>query len=135
MTLIGDATAIHAGDVAAVAVYAGAVKVWPTAAPLPPADQTSQWMPGGTNLIVGQSLGSPPHTGSVITDVPRAASHGPGPATLVIGVETINLQAAFPAGLTGQQAGALWDGNRVRFTWTFTFRYVLSTAEVLGPTP
>jgi hypothetical protein len=38
MTSIRDAAAVYAGGVRAVAVYAGAVKVWPTAPPPPTGD-------------------------------------------------------------------------------------------------
>jgi hypothetical protein len=37
MTALGTAAKVYAGSTAAVAVYAGSVKVWPTAAPQPPA--------------------------------------------------------------------------------------------------
>jgi hypothetical protein len=37
MTVLGTATKVYAGGVAASAVYAGSVKVWPTAPPEPPA--------------------------------------------------------------------------------------------------
>jgi hypothetical protein len=37
MTVLGAASKVYAGGVGAVAVYAGSVKVWPTAAP-PPAE-------------------------------------------------------------------------------------------------
>jgi hypothetical protein len=37
MTVLGTATKVYAGGVAASAVYAGSVKVWPTAPPPPPA--------------------------------------------------------------------------------------------------
>jgi hypothetical protein len=37
MTVLGTATKVYAGGTAAVAVYAGSVKVWPTAPPPPAA--------------------------------------------------------------------------------------------------
>jgi hypothetical protein len=37
MTVLGAASKVYAGGTAAVAVYAGSVKVWPTAPPEPPA--------------------------------------------------------------------------------------------------
>jgi hypothetical protein len=37
VTVLGTAAKVYAGNVPAVAVYAGSVKVWPTAPPEPPA--------------------------------------------------------------------------------------------------
>jgi hypothetical protein len=42
MTVLGTASAVYVGGTAAVAVYAGSVKVWPTAPP-PPAGEPADW--------------------------------------------------------------------------------------------
>jgi hypothetical protein len=42
VTVLGTASKVYAGNVAAVAVYAGSVKVWP-AAPPPPVGEPADW--------------------------------------------------------------------------------------------
>jgi hypothetical protein len=64
MTVLGTATKVYAGGVAAVAVYAGSVKVWPTAPPGPPPSM----------VIVGAKFGV-----WLKSPVPQADLKGPQP--------------------------------------------------------
>jgi hypothetical protein len=131
VTALGEAKALYAGAVAAVAVYAGAVKVWPT---LPDVDSTAAWDLGA--LQIGADNWGSPASGSVVVDVPTGGPQDQSSAAVLVGIHPVALSRVFPSGLTKAQATALWAGNRVRFVWaSIQSAPTFTQITVLGPTP
>jgi hypothetical protein len=131
VTTLGEAKAVHAGGVAAVAVYAGAVRVWPT---IPDVDSTAIWDLGA--LQIGADNWDSPASGSVVVDVPTGGPQDQTPVAVLVGLHPVSLSRVFPGGLTRAQATALWAGNRVRFIWaSIQSAPTFTQITVLGPTP
>jgi hypothetical protein len=130
MPLIGDAAKIMAGATAATAVYAGAVKVWPTAVV---ADYTALWVDTETpyyalNLQVqAERLVSPPPNGSFTVDVPVRPGTVRFPTNRLGAIDSFSASRlgwnaggavtsmSFRTPVTNQQA-VQWGGHVVRFT-------------------
>jgi hypothetical protein len=136
VTVLGTASKVYVGNVAAVAVYAGSVKVWPTAAPEPPgaswppapkagADGVGRWRmdhPNTGGLLVLE-IASTRRDGNVTIDIdpytgtPQAASnpfrgfmwqpYTPG------AFPVLNMQLSAP--VWNGYYPAQWGGHRLRF--------------------
>jgi hypothetical protein len=81
MTVLGTASAIYVGSTAAVAVYAGSVKVWPTAPPGPPPSM----------VIVGAKFGV-----WLKSPMPQAELKGPQPYPVTFELDPTWFDSASP---------------------------------------
>jgi hypothetical protein len=146
MSVLGEAAKVYAGGVAAVAIYAGDVKVWPLGPPpLPSPVGHATWTQessGRLKFVVDTPNGYTPG--------PYVIAVAPSPGTLTHPLYVLG-QTNLPGAVTfwgGQAAGAhfypesqmknqeavdAWAGNLVRFTFDNQRR--ITAVEVLGPVP
>jgi hypothetical protein len=141
MTVLGTATRVYAGGTAAVAVYAGSVKVWPSAPPPPAVDGHGSWAIAAPALNLNIDRAAAPGTWTI--DI----GPYPGPVfnpTAYLGQgATTGESRTFWAGtpvtwspsshITNADAVAQWAGKRVVFTLDGSSR--ITAVTVLGPTP
>jgi hypothetical protein len=136
MTVLGTAAKVYAGGVVASAVYAGTVKVWPTAPAPPPSMATASWSTGMNQVLMTIVAPSPPIAGSY--DV----ACGPNP-----GYNTLQRRFAWSDTSAGgattllNLANAVWNGyypeqwadHVVRFTLDGAHQVV--AFQIIGPVP
>jgi hypothetical protein len=131
MTVLGTASAVYVGGTAAVAVYAGSVKVWPTAPP-PPAGEPADWSFDDISGQLRLSVRSVPEpTVGLAIAVPPGPDPVPNPANFLgqssaAGLATIFFYNPGRRGwavrtsgwdsLTNAQAVSLWGGRTLYVT-------------------
>jgi hypothetical protein len=126
MTVLGTATKVYAGGVAASAVYAGSVKVWPLAAP---AGVPAVWeynpdvlqlrlIIDATVPTVGMAIAVPPGPDPVPDPTYHLGMFGPSGQSSVFFRNPGPRQWILdpPTGLTNAQAVAQWGGQTVYVT-------------------
>jgi hypothetical protein len=133
MTALAEARAVHAGRADALAVYAGAVKVWPVT-PLTPGME-SHWGPRTGDTDVLYVVGAPT-TGPVRVDVPAYTGLHPTPAAPMTGLylgSPDGQVAFFQFTITYGQATSGWGRHQVEFQ--FASPTSITGATVIGALP
>jgi hypothetical protein len=145
MTVLGTATKVYAGGVAASAVYAGAVKVWPAAAPVGvpavwdynPDVLQLRLIVDATEPTVGMAIAVPPGPDPVPDPTFHLGMFGPSGNSSVFFLNPGPHQWILtPAtGLTNAQAVAQWGGRTVYVTAVPSANHVTLGLEPPAPPP
>jgi hypothetical protein len=145
MSVLGEASKVYAGGVAAVAIYAGSVKVWPFGPPPLPSpvghatwtqesngnlkfvvDTPNGYMPGSYVIAVA------PFTGTLTQPEWSLGQHY-GPAITFWGGQAAGAHFYPDSYMHNREAVDTWAGNLVRFTFDNQRR--ITAVNVLGPVP